>query len=65
MVGMTGMPETALARELGLCYAACAVVANKAAGRGAAEITMEEVDRNLKDGMIMARQLLEAVVPLL
>ena len=35
MVGMTGMPEAALARELGLCYAAIAVVVNQAAGRGA------------------------------
>jgi len=34
MVGMTGMPEAALARELGLSYAALAVVANFAAGRG-------------------------------
>jgi 5'-methylthioinosine phosphorylase len=33
MVGMTGMPEAALARELGLCYAAVAVVVNYAAGR--------------------------------
>ncbi len=34
MVGMTGMPEAALARELGLCYAALAVVVNAAAGTG-------------------------------
>lgn len=34
MVGMTGMPEAALARELGLSYAAIAVVVNFAAGRG-------------------------------
>jgi len=34
MVGMTGMPEAVLARELGLSYAALAVVANFAAGRG-------------------------------
>ncbi|QDQ28886.1 S-methyl-5'-thioinosine phosphorylase [Chitinimonas arctica] len=34
MVGMTGMPEAALAREAGLSYAAIAVVANWAAGRG-------------------------------
>jgi 5'-methylthioinosine phosphorylase len=34
MVGMTGMPEAVLARELGLCYAAIAVVVNCAAGRG-------------------------------
>ncbi|MDY0050389.1 MAG: S-methyl-5'-thioinosine phosphorylase, partial [Halothiobacillaceae bacterium] len=32
IVGMTGMPEAALARELGLKYACCAVVANWAAG---------------------------------
>ena len=34
MVGMTGMPEAALAREMGLCYASIGVVANWAAGRG-------------------------------
>ena len=34
MVGMTGMPETALARELDLNYATIAIVANAAAGRG-------------------------------
>ncbi|MBK8335354.1 MAG: S-methyl-5'-thioinosine phosphorylase [Sterolibacteriaceae bacterium] len=34
VVGMTGMPEAALAREAGLAYAAIAVVANFAAGRG-------------------------------
>jgi 5'-deoxy-5'-methylthioadenosine phosphorylase len=34
MVGMTGMPETVLAKELGMSYASIAVVANYAAGRG-------------------------------
>lgn len=34
VVGMTGMPEAALAREIGLCYGALAVVVNHAAGRG-------------------------------
>jgi 5'-methylthioadenosine phosphorylase len=45
LVGMTGMPEAALARELGLCYAALAIVVNHAAGRGAAarEIRPEEL----------------------
>lgn len=33
IVGMTGMPEAVLAREIGLCYATIAVVANHAAGR--------------------------------
>ena len=45
MVGMTGMPESALAREIGLCYAAIAVVVNHAAGRGtsAGGIRLEEI----------------------
>lgn len=34
LVGMTGMPEAALAREAGLAYACLAVVVNRAAGRG-------------------------------
>jgi 5'-methylthioadenosine phosphorylase len=34
MVGMTGMPEAYLAREIGICYAAIAVSVNWAAGRG-------------------------------
>src|SRR5207237_3477480 len=37
VVGMTGMPEAALAREISLEYAAIAVVANHAAGRGESE----------------------------
>jgi 5'-methylthioadenosine phosphorylase len=37
LVGMTGMPEAALARELGLRYATLAVVVNAAAGTGASE----------------------------
>jgi purine nucleoside phosphorylase len=63
MVGMTGMPEAALARELGLCYASCAVVANMAAGRGTGEITMEEIEHNLITGMNQVRTLLEHVLP--
>lgn len=51
LVGMTGMPEAALARELSLCYASCAVVANWAAGQSDGEITMADIEANLKGGM--------------
>ena len=51
MVGMTGMPEAALARELGLCYACCAVVANWAAGRSEDLIDMAVIEANLAEGM--------------
>ncbi|MEJ2687745.1 MAG: S-methyl-5'-thioinosine phosphorylase [Gammaproteobacteria bacterium] len=62
MVGMTGMPEAALAREAELCYATCAVLANWAAGRGDGTITMAEIDRHLSAGMEKVRRLLEKVV---
>lgn len=62
MVGMTGMPETALARELEMCYATCAIIANPAAGRGSPTITMAEIEANLKIGVTKARQLLAAVI---
>ena len=45
LVGMTGMPEAALARELALPYAAICVVVNHAAGRGdsAQQVSMEGI----------------------
>jgi 5'-deoxy-5'-methylthioadenosine phosphorylase len=53
MVGMTGMPEAALARELGLKYAALAVVVNPAAGRGtsARSVSIEEIGRVIEETM--------------
>ena len=48
LVGMTGMPEAVLARELGLGYACLALVANFAAGCGdEAEISIEEIFAHL------------------
>jgi len=62
IVGMTGMPETSLARELGLCYAACAVVANLAAGRGEGAITMEQIEATIVNAMGDVRRLLEQCI---
>lgn len=64
IVGMTGMPEAALAREIGLCYATCAVVANRAAGKGEGEITMKEIERHLRSGMDQVKTLLSCVIPI-
>jgi purine nucleoside phosphorylase len=50
LVGMTGMPEAALARELELSYACCAVVVNRAAGTGDVGI-YAEIDQYLDQGM--------------
>ena len=65
LIGMTCMPEAALAREQELCYASISVVANLAAGRGTEELTMDVIEKNLNTGMERARQLLEAVIPTL
>jgi 5'-methylthioadenosine phosphorylase len=64
LVGMTGMPEAALARELGIPYAALALVANPAAGRGtsAESISLEEISRVLKETMGRVRQVVGKVV---
>jgi 5'-methylthioadenosine phosphorylase len=64
MVGMTGMPETALAMELELDYATIAVVAHYAAGRGDSKngINMEQVNANASAAMEKVRGILECVV---
>jgi 5'-methylthioadenosine phosphorylase len=64
MVGMTGMPEAYLARELEVCYAAVGVVVNYAAGRGlsADGIQMDEIQAVLGEVMTQVRHLLEQLV---
>ncbi|MCU7810368.1 MAG: S-methyl-5'-thioinosine phosphorylase [Candidatus Thiodiazotropha sp. (ex Notomyrtea botanica)] len=64
IVGMTGMPEASLARELNLCYASCAVVANWAAGRGNDPISMKEIEKNLVQGMEQVKTLLITLLAL-
>jgi purine nucleoside phosphorylase len=63
MVGMTAMPEAALARELGLGYAVCAVGVNFAAGRGSLGIGIhEQLERFFASGMARARAMLERLL---
>lgn len=62
LVGMTGMPEAALAKELGIRYASVSVIANWGAGKSAGEITMEEIEQNLHSGMANAAELLKAFI---
>jgi 5'-deoxy-5'-methylthioadenosine phosphorylase len=64
IVGMTGMPEAALARELDLEYACCSVVVNWAAGKGGDQvISMDKIEANLKTGMHLVHDLLEQALP--
>ena len=61
LVGMTAMPEAALAREAGLEYAAIAVVANHAAGKGdsAHAISLSAIDAVVQQAMRRVRRILE------
>jgi 5'-methylthioadenosine phosphorylase len=66
VVGMTGMPEAALARELDLPYATIAVVVNHAAGRGesAGGIRLEGIEQMLHATIARARRIIEELVAL-
>lgn len=63
IVGMTGMPEAVLARELGLGYAMLAVVVNAAAGRGgsAETVSLAEIHAVAETAMRDVRLLLGAL----
>lgn len=62
MVGMTGMPEAALAREAGIAYASLALSVNWAAGIGTDVITMGEIQRVLDTGIGQVKTILLALV---
>ncbi|MDQ7072796.1 MAG: S-methyl-5'-thioinosine phosphorylase [Gammaproteobacteria bacterium] len=64
MVGMTGMPEAYLARELDMAYACCAVMANWAAGITDNEIEMAEIEQVLNKGMKQVKQVLADIIRL-
>ena len=64
LVGMTGMPEAALAREIDIDYAAIAVIANWAAGKTEGEITMGEIEHHLHKGMADTAELLKSFLSL-
>ena len=63
VVGMTAMPEAALARELGVPYAVIDVVANYAAGRADSRdgISFEAIQGVLAQSMSNVRRIIESV----
>lgn len=64
LVGMTGMPEAALARELGLEYACLSVVVNHAAGKGdsAKAISVDHLGEVMQKAMIRVQRILAGCV---
>lgn len=65
VVGMTGVPEVVLARELGLCYAGIAMVTNFAAGISPDVLTHEEVLEVMAQNVGRLREVLLQSLPLL
>jgi 5'-methylthioadenosine phosphorylase len=61
VVGMTGMPEAALAREISLEYAAITVVANHAAGRGDSPraVPLDRIGAVLEEAMGRVRKIID------
>ena len=62
LVGMTGMPEAALAREAGLGYATVSLSVNWAAGIGGLTVSLEDIMRELEQGMGRIVQLLGVAI---
>ena len=62
IIGMTGMPEAALARELSLNYAALALVVNPAAGKSNEPITLKRIQGTLEVGMVNVKAVIHAAV---
>jgi len=58
VVGMTSMPEAALACEAGLAYASLCIIANRAAGLEQQPVTMEAIESVLAAAMHRVRKLL-------
>lgn len=62
VVGMTGVPEVTLAGEMGMCYAALAVVANHAAGIVEGRLSHEEVLACVKAQQVRVKETLERTI---
>jgi len=64
IVGMTGMPETSLAREIGLNYALICPVANHAAGRGLNKdgVTHQEISANSEKMALSITNLIKGII---
>ncbi len=65
VVGMTGMPEASLARELEICYSGISVVANYAAGITKRKLTTKEVLNAMRASTEKIKQLLKQTFKLL
>jgi len=62
LVGMTGVPEVVLAREVGLCYASLCIVTNYAAGISSTPLSNREVTDLMAEHITAVNDILVAAV---
>lgn len=62
VVGMTGMPEASLAREMALAYASVCMVVNPAAGLGDEPISLQMMRATLEREAAVVRALLQSLL---
>lgn len=65
VVGMTAMPEAALARELEICISTIAVVTNRAAGLTDTKLTTAEVIESMRQSTAHVKNIIKAALPLI
>jgi len=65
VVGMTAMPEAALAREDQICLSNITVVTNRAAGISGGKLTTQEVVDNMRQSTERVKSLIRAMLPLI
>jgi len=65
IVGMTGMPEVGLAKELGLPYASICLVVNAAAGQSGSSISLSEIRDALDSGKQKISHILHYLIPMI
>ena len=65
VVGMTGMPEASLAREVAICYTGISVVANYAAGISRTKLTVPEVMEAMHASTEKIKSLLKMIFSLI
>jgi 5'-methylthioinosine phosphorylase len=63
LVGMTGMPEAAIAREMGLPYVSLCMVVNAAAGLGDEPLTLSAMEGHMLRASSAAARVLAALDP--
>lgn len=65
VVGMTGLPEVVLAKELGLCYASICIITNKASGLSGNKLSVDEVIEMIDTKLVtLQKVVLDAVASL-